>query len=114
MEATETQKGTKELTEVVDLMLVMGQIVVEAKKDGKIGMEDVGLMLKLIPSLGPALDGIGEVPAEIKDLSVEEAEALAAHVIANLTVDNEKARLIIEKSLKAAIAIYDLGKAIKA
>lgn len=104
--------GTKELTEAVDLLLDTGLALKSALADGKVGLEDAVLLMRLVPKVGPALEGIGKIPAELKDLSAEEAEALAAHVMAKLTVENKKARDLIEASLKLAVAAVSLVRAI--
>lgn len=108
------QKGTKELKELLDLALTGVEVGVAAQKDGHIGVEDLGLLLKLVPTIQPALDGIGEIPAELADLSTEEAADVVAHVMAKLVIDDAKARLVIEKALKAIVANYELIKAVKA
>jgi hypothetical protein len=107
-------KDTKNLTEMVDLILTAVEVFGDAKADGKIDAQDLGLLLKLIPQVGPALDGAAEIPAEVKDLSAEEASALVAHVMAKLTIGDEKARTIVEKALKLGVAGLELAAAIKA
>lgn len=108
------QKGTKELKELLDLALTGVEIAVDAGKDGHVGVEDLGLLLKLAPVVQPAIEGVGEIPAELADLSTEEAADVVAHVMAKLAIDHAKARLVIEKALKALVANYELIKAVKA
>lgn len=105
--------GTKNLTEVVDLALAGVDTFVKAKADGKIDAADLGLLLSLIPAVGPAIDGIGEIPAEIKDLDVAEAQALVAHVMAKLTITDDKAIAVINASLKMLVAGLELAKALQ-
>ncbi len=107
-------KGTKELTEAVDLVLSAVEVIASAEKDGKIGFEDAALLIGLVPHLSPAIAGAGEIPAELADLSAEEAAALVVHVMAKLAIEDAKARAVIEKSLKVLAAGIDLVKAIQA
>lgn len=107
-------KGTKELTEVVDLGLTIISVGQAAMKDGKIDVSDLGLLFQLVPAVGPALDGIGDIPAEVTDLSEAEAADLAAHVMLKLSIGDEHAREVVAKSLSAAAAVYALVKAISA
>lgn len=107
MENTE-KLGIKETTELVDLVVDLAKVIVEATKDGKITVEDATLLFRLIPALGPAFQDVAKMPAEIKDMDVAEATELVAHVAARLSLDNEKAQAIVEKSLKLAVMIYDL------
>ena len=107
-------KGTKELKELLDLVLTGVEIAVDASKDGHVGVEDLGLLLKLAPVVQPAIDGIGEIPAELADLSAEEAADVVAYVMGKLAIDDAKARLVIEKALEVLISTYELIKAVKA
>jgi hypothetical protein len=93
-------RNVQNLKEVLDLALAGVKLVSDAQKDGHIGVEDLGLILNLIPVVGPAFDKIGEVPAEIGDLSSEEAAELAGYVMAKLTLSDEKARKVIDASFK--------------
>lgn len=107
--------GIEELKQVVGAVVDVVDLGVAVGKDG-IGKEDVvtlfAAMPKLISSIGAGIEGAGKIPAELQDLSVEEAAELAAFVIAKLAVDDAKAKLIVEKSLKVAVAGFDLAKAI--
>lgn len=105
--------GVKELKEVVDLVLEVGAVVKSALADGKVGLEDATLVFRVVPKIGPALEGIKGIPAELKDLSVEEASELATHIMAKLAVDDARAREIIEAALKVGVAILALGIAIE-
>lgn len=108
--------GVKELTEVVDLALGLADLGIGVAKDKKVDVKDLGLLLSKAPGLirdaVSAAEGIDKVPAELSDLSAEEASQLAAHVVVRLSVDDAKAKLIVEKALHAAVASYELGKAI--
>src|SRR5690606_14394263 len=88
--------GTKELKELLDLILKGVEVGVLASKDGKVDAQDLGLLLTLVPHIQPAVDGVGMIPAELGDLSAEEAAEVIAHVMARLSVDNAKAVAIVE------------------
>lgn len=110
------EKGTKELVDVVDLTLDVAKLGLAVAKDKKVDMADLGLLLSSLPMLigegVVAVQGAEQIPAELKDLSPEELSELVAHVMIKLSLDDAKATLVIEKSLKAAAAAYELGKAI--
>lgn len=106
-------KSTKELTEIVDLGLGIISVGEAAMKDGKVDVSDLALLFQLVPLVAPAIDGMGEIPAEVADLSEQEAADLAAHVMLKLSIGDAHAREVVEKSLKAAAAVYALVKAIK-
>jgi hypothetical protein len=104
----------KDTIELIDGLLTSLEVIAGAAKDGKIGVEDLPLLLKLVPVVGPAVDGVGNIPAELADLSAEEGAELISHVMAKLAIESEKARSVIEKALKALIAIQQLVQAVKA
>lgn len=110
------QKGTKELTEAVDFALDMVKLGVDVGADKKVDMSDLGLLISRLPLLAgegvAAFQGGSEIGLELSDLDAEESATLIAHVMGKLAVDDAKARLIVEKALKAAYADYELGKAI--
>lgn len=106
-------KDTKNLTEVVDLVLGVVDVVGKAEADGKIGFEDAVLLVQLIPLISPAIADIGELPSELADLHADEAAALVAHVMAKLSIEDAKARAVIEKSFGVLIAGFELVQAIK-
>lgn len=103
----------KNLKEVIDLALTGVEVVVKAKQDGKLDAADLGLLIQLVPAVGPAIDGIGEIPAELKDLDSAEAQELVAHVMAKLVIDDPKAVAIINASLKLVVGGLDLYKALQ-
>lgn len=109
-------KNIKELKELVDFALDLTQMGLDVAKDKKVDMADLGLVLSSLPKLiagGIAgFESIDQLPAELKDLSAEEAAELTAHVMAKLSIEDEKAKLILEKSLKTLVCVYELVKAI--
>ena len=70
------QKGIKEMMELLAAVEVLGVAVKEVMKDGKIGLEDAGALVKLGSQFGvfaAAIEGIKEIPAEAKDIDAQEA-----------------------------------------
>jgi hypothetical protein len=108
------KKGVKELKEMIDLALAGVDVGIKASADGKVDVQDLSLLLSLIPLAGPAIDGVGEIPAELSDLSADEAAEVVAHIMAKLSLGNGKAIRVAEKALKAALAVYMLVQEVKA
>lgn len=102
------QKGVKELLEVVDCCVSMVNAGVMVAKDKKISFDDLTVLFMVVPKLVPAIEGVKEIPAEIKDMSTAEAAAVVAEVGAKLAIDNEKAKAVVENSLKTLLAVKDL------
>lgn len=105
--------GTKETKELLDGLLAMVKTGMDIAKDGKIGFDDISHVVGLVPKLVPAFDGVKALPAELSDLSQEEAADLVAHVVANLAVEDVKAKAIVAASLKVLVSGYGLVMAIK-
>ena len=106
--------GISEIVEVVDGLLEAVVIYKQASADGKIGFEDIGLLLQIVPFIGPAVSGADQIIPEFKDLSVPEAEALVAHVMVKLSLDNPKAQAIASAALEFAASGFKLFKAASA
>lgn len=102
--------GIKETKEMIDLLLEGVSIGVKASADGKVSLDDAALLLGLIPKLGPAVSGAGDIPKEIGDLDATEAGQLVTHVMTNLAVTDAKARDLINDSLSVAYSAYKLIK----
>lgn len=107
-------KSTKELKEALDLVLGGISVVGQAKADGKIDMNDLAFLIQLMPKIGPALDGVGEIPSEVSDLSAEEVADMASHVMARLAVDDAKAKALISGGFKVIGGAVEIIKGLKA
>jgi hypothetical protein len=73
------QKGVKELLELVAGLKEVALIGKQALKDGKIDLNDLALLSQLLVKqqvLVAAFEGLGEVGAEVKDVSLDEAMLL--------------------------------------
>jgi hypothetical protein len=106
--------SVQELKDVLDLTIALLLSGEKALDDGKLSVKDLLLLVDVLPKVAPAVAGVSKVPAELADLSAEEGAELVAHVMASLVLDSEKAKVVVEKSLKVAVAVVELVKAIKA
>lgn len=106
-------ESTKELTELLNLLCDTVNVAVKASEDGKVDLADLPLLFNIIPEVGPAFQGVDKIPAELADLTTEEASELVTHVAARLLVTDAHAKAVIDAALKAAVANYNLYAAIK-
>lgn len=106
--------GLKATKEVVDLVVTAINIGEAALKDGKIGLDDLFLLMQLAPVVGPAFQDIKQVPGELADLDESEATDLVAYVTGKLAIDDVNARAVAEESLKLAVQAFKTYKAIVA
>lgn len=103
----------KDLVALVDLLLDALGVVVDAEKDGKIDLNDVPLLMRLVPDLGPALSNLKAIPGEAKSLSSDQMTALATHVMTKLAIAEPHARAVVEASLNLGVSLLKLMEAIK-
>jgi len=106
------KKGIENTKEVLVLGFTAGGVLKSAMADGKIGLEDLGLLMQLIPVAGPAFEDIGEVVSEFKDLDEEEAKELLSFAAEKLTGVFTEAEMVekINASLQVGLAIANLVK----
>jgi hypothetical protein len=81
----EGKVGIKETKELLKFGILAKDVFVAAKADGKIDLGDLGLVLPLVGPLNGAIQGVGEIPAELADLDEGEFDELVA--LAKETVD---------------------------
>lgn len=106
-------KDIKNTKEAVKLVISGFKAYKLAAADGKIGFEDLGHAMIMLPHIQPAFEGIMEVPAEFKDLNAEEASELSAFVLAELGDVGDKLEAIITASLGIVANSIKLYVAIK-
>lgn len=97
--------GVKELKELCVFLALCVTAEQEVAADGKVDLSDAPKALAPLMALPAALAGVTEVPAEIKDLDVTEAEELRAAIAANLNLENDSAEQVVEMVLGAALQL---------
>lgn len=103
----------KDVVELVDLVIALGKVAQKVAAKAPVA-EDLAALIGLMPLLSPAMDGVANVPAELKALSADEAAALTAQIVAGLGLVDAKAADIAEKALKCAWSLEQLVLAVKA
>ena len=107
---TETN-GIESLKVVLHAGAALEKMVVAAKADGKIDMNDFPYLMAAFPALMPLAGAYNNVLPELKDLSTEEAAQLIAYAMAEFTIGDEKAKAFVEATLHFAAAGYEYYKA---
>jgi len=102
------EKSTKELGEVLKFICALANAVGEAAKDGEVSLGDAAHLIPLLYKLPAAADGMSEIPAEAKDLSQDEIDALIKMVKDELDLPQDKIEMAVEESLDVAIKLYAL------
>lgn len=79
------EKGIKETKEILAAFEVIAVAVKKVMKDGKVDLADAAVLVELgaaFPVLAAAFEGIKEIPAEVKEIRVEEALELVGQLYA--------------------------------
>jgi len=74
----------KETLELLEGVKILAKAVKKALADGKLGWDDAAVLLQLLDQQKALIDAISasnQVPAELKDLSFEEAKLIIDKVI---------------------------------
>lgn len=101
--------STKETKEAMRLVFAFIKVVKEAKEnDGQLGATDLALLVNLFPHVSEAIDGIDKVIPELKDLDSNEIKDLLVFTGAQLSGIVKADKELVEKALKAAIAVVEL------
>jgi len=101
--------GVKELQDVVRFGLAMGNALGEALEDGKLSMSDLFKVLPALMTANAALEGIGKVPEELKDLDESEYQGLVAEMKAEFNLENDDMEAKIEKAYEVALKVAQLA-----
>lgn len=78
------QKGTKEIVELLEGVKILAITAKKALADGKISLADLPLVLEAITKVSvlvEAVNGVDQVPSEVKDLTAEEIQMLVSKVL---------------------------------
>ena len=105
------ETNIKNTLEVVTFGAALTTAILTAREDGKIDANDLANFVAVVPLIGPALEGIGEVPTELSDLNEVEQEEIIDDVKSIVgDVSDEKAVAYATAALKIASGIYDAVK----
>lgn len=80
----EETKGIKEIMELLEGVKVIGVSAKAMMADGKVDLKDIPEAIELLKqyqTIIEAFKGAGEIPHEVKDMSVDELQAVGAKVL---------------------------------
>lgn len=111
----EVSYDIKNTKEVLVLAFSIGGAFKAANADGKIGYEDIGQLMTVIPSFGSAFEDIAKVPAELKDMSAEEAQELRMMITEKFGALVDEAKLVeqVNLGLEAMVCLYKFVMSLK-
>lgn len=80
----EEKQSIKELLELLEGMKLLALDGKKVLADGKVNLADIPVAMELLGQLdvlGAAVRGADQIPSEVKDLSLEEAQQIIAKVL---------------------------------
>lgn len=96
--------GTKETKDLLDFALSLGNGLGNALEDG-FQLSDLALLLPALLKIGDALNGIGNVPAELADLDDTELADLKAFIQGKFDIPQDKIEPAIEQGIDLGIRV---------
>lgn len=108
------QQGIKELSEAIIFGISMGEALDLSLADGKIDLADLGILMGPFMKAPDAIEGIGKVKDEIKDLDAAEMEQIKQMVKDELDLSDDKLEEKIEAAVDFLGAIHEFVGKLKA
>lgn len=93
------------LKELVSLVFEMGEAISESLEDGKISIMDAPHFVGIFKKIGPALEGIDEIPAELADIDDAELDELIDFISEEFDIDNEELEAKVEEGLELGLKL---------
>ena len=97
----------KNTSELLRLVTTLANTISSVAADGKVSIMEYTSFLSLLPTIAPAIQGFGEIPAELADLDDAEYVLLTQQIAQDLDLDDthESFELIVEQVAAAAFAL---------
>lgn len=103
-----SEHGYNETKEAVLFGLAIAMAADKSLSDGSIGWSDAVNLVDVFMKAPAGLKGIGEIPAELKDLDATENEALKNELKAAFDIADDKLEGIIENALAITLDVGSL------
>lgn len=104
----------KELKEVLSFVCALANTIGEVSEDGKVSKTEALTLLPLLYKVPSAIDGIGEIPTEVSDLSQEDIDELAQMIKNELELPQKKVEAAIEDGIDLCLRLYALAQKLRA
>jgi hypothetical protein len=100
--------GITELKEMVGFAIAIANAAGKVMEDSKLSLADLRFALDPLKRIAPALDGMDQIPSEIKDLTADEKDELIQFVIDEFEIPQDGIESAIESGLQMVSKIYDI------
>jgi hypothetical protein len=105
---------TQNIKEMVSLIASGVKLGIKIADDKKVSIDDMPLLFILMQKIPAAVSDVNQIPAEFADLDPAEAVDLVAYTMSELALPEDKAKQIVQHSLKVLLEVYGLVGAIRA
>ena len=110
----EEKRDVKELSEMLVFAISLGESLELALADKKLGLEDLGLLVGPFTKAPAAVEGVGLIVDEIKDLDDAEMGQIKQLIKDELDLADDKLEAKIEAGVDFLSAIHSFLQALKA
>jgi hypothetical protein len=83
----------------------MGEAIADSYADGKITVMDVSHFIGVFSKIGPALEGISDIPEELSDLEDHEVADIMAYCSEEFDIEDDELEEKIEAAFKIGLNI---------
>jgi len=97
--------GVQATKAVILFLASLGAAVKSAQADGKIDLADLPHLMGPIMSITPAIANAKLLPAEFKDLSLEEKNEVVAFFKEKFDLPNDKTEALVEDAFDAVLVV---------
>lgn len=103
----------KELKEALGFICALANSIGKMAEKGKPTLSDMVHLAPLMYKIPSAVDGIDQVPQEMKELSEEDLKELVQMIKDDLELPQEKIEMALEASLDIALKLYALAQKLR-
>lgn len=104
----------KNTLDVIDFGMAIGNGVAKSlKDDGKVTVGDLPNFMPAVMLLPATIEGISDIPAELKELNESELGQIRDHIVTQLPEVGEKWLVVATESFSIAVSVYKIYNAVK-
>lgn len=100
-----TQVGIDSTILTLETVIEIGSDIAKALEDRKLDLGESLALVKHIPSVVSLIKGAPQLPAELKDLSAEEREAIVAHFAEKFDLTDDTAEARVEQLFRTVVVL---------
>lgn len=103
----------KETKELLGFVCALANSIGKIGENGKPALRDIMHLVPLIHKIPTAMDGIADIPQEVKAMSEADLAELVQSIKDDLDLPQDKVEAAIEDSLDVAVKLYALAQKLR-